>query len=259
MNDPHVVRLKYKLVTGDSVSYNSPPPVVFNDPGFDLKLENGILTVDIKEHHATVGSALERLRPTLRAWEIQAGLFDGRDALKFEFDESEVVDRNPPPPGSAITGHLAAVLEPLRVSASATTHVVRSQYPNPPTSFRASPLVELLWNRLQQHLDGKDLLTTMGYACLSAIQSQALGRSKASSQYNIDIAVLQKLGELTSEVGDELSARKFDATSTKRPHTPAEQAWILEVVKLLITRVGEYEFDPAAPLKLIILGDLPKV
>jgi hypothetical protein len=71
--------------------------------------------------------------------------------------------------------------------------------------------------------------------------------------------VLDKLGELTSEVGDELSARKFDATSTKRPHTPAEQVWILEIVKLLITRVGEYEFDPAAPLKLITLADLPKV
>jgi hypothetical protein len=232
--------------------------VVFSNPGFDLKLENGVLTVEMKEHHATVGSAIDRIRPTLRAWEIQAGLFDGRDALKFEFDGSEVVDRNPPPPGSGI-GLAVGVAEVLAISDSLKLQVGRRQYPNPPTSFKASPLVELLWNRLQQHLDGKDLLTTMGYACLSAIQSQALGRSKASSQYNIDIAVLGKLGELTSEVGDELSARKFDATSTKRPHTPAEQAWILEVVKLLIKRVGEYEFDPAAPLKLITLGDLPNV
>ena len=62
MNYRHVVRLKYKLVTGDSVSYNSPPRV-FSDPGFDLKLENGVLTVEMKEHHATVGSAIVRIRP----------------------------------------------------------------------------------------------------------------------------------------------------------------------------------------------------
>ena len=136
MNDPHVVRLKYKLVTGETVSYNSPTPVVFSDPGFDLRLENGILTVDMKEHHATVGSADERLRPTLRAWEIHVGLFDGRNALKFELDGSEVVDRNPPPPGSPI-GNLASVLEPLHLSGSATTHLVKSQYPNPPTSLQS--------------------------------------------------------------------------------------------------------------------------
>jgi hypothetical protein len=259
MNDPHVVRLKYKLVTGDGVSYNSPTPIVFSDPGFDVKLENGVLTVDMKEHHATVGSAVERLRPTLRAWEIQAGLFDERDALKFEFDRSEVVDRNPSPPGSAITGNLDSVLEPVRISASATTHVVRHQYPNPPTSFKASPLVELLWSRLQQHLDGKELLSSMAYFCLTTIEAQAPGtnkRKRASLKYKIDELVLSKLGELTSGVGDEMAARKFE---TKRPHTPAELDWILKAVKLLITRVGEYDFDSTAPLKPITLADLPKV
>jgi len=183
MNDPHVVRLKYKLVTGESVSYNSPSPVFFSDPGFDLKLANGILTVDMKEHHATVGSAVERIRPTLRAWEIQAGLFDQRDALRFEFDRPEVIDRNPPPPGAAITGYLTAVLEPLHLSGSATTHLVKSQYPNPPTSFKASPLVELLWSHLQQHLDGKELLTSMAYACLTLIEAQASGRTNAAVNY----------------------------------------------------------------------------
>jgi hypothetical protein len=262
MNDPHVVRLKYKLVTGDSVSYNSPPPVVFSDPGFDLKLENGILTVDMKEHFTTAGSADERLRPTLRAWEIQVGLFDGRDALKFEFDGSEIVDRNPPPPGSAIA-HAVGVSEVLGVSDFQKAQVVRNQYPNPPTSFKASPLVELLWSRLQQHLDGKEFLTGTGFACLTLIEAQASSRKgrrkKASVQYKIHIDVLKKLGELTADVGDELSARKFEAPSTKRPHTPAEQDWILEAIKLLIARVGEYDFDPAAPLKQITLADLPKV
>jgi hypothetical protein len=258
MNDPHVVRLKYKLVTGDSVSYNSPPPLVFSTPGFDLKLENGVLTVEMKEHHATVGSAIERLRPTLRAWEIQVGLVEGRDALKFEFDESEVVDRNPPSPGSGIE-ITAGTSEVMAISDSLKVRVGRSQYPTPPTSFKASPLVELMWSRLQQYLDGKELLPSMAYFCLTTIEAQAPGTNKrknASVKYKIDELVLSKLGELTSGVGDELSARKFE---TKRPHTPAELDWILKAVKLLITRVGEYDFDPAAPLKQITLADLAKV
>ena len=78
MDDPHVVRLKYTLVTGDSVP-TTHLHLSYHRSRFRSKLENGILTVDIIDDHATVGSAVERLRPTLRAWEIQAGLFDGPD------------------------------------------------------------------------------------------------------------------------------------------------------------------------------------
>jgi len=71
--------------------------------------------------------------------------------------------------------------------------------------------------------------------------------------------VLSTLGKLTSNVGDDLSARKFAGARTKRPHIPAEEDWILQAIKLLITRVGEHDFDPAAPLKQITMADLPKV
>ena len=258
MNDPHVVRLKYKLVTGESVSYNSPPPIVFSDPAFELKLEGGTLIAEMKEHHASPGSAMESVRPTLRAWEIQTALKYGRDALRFELDSSEMIDRNPPPPGSK-TVHAVSGTAKLSFTTSAKCHVVRSEYPAPPTAFKATPLVELLWNRLQQYLDRKDLLATTGYACLSAIQAQATGRGKASNQYRIDRDVLDKLGELTSEVGDELTARKFDASSSKRAHTPGERNWLVEAVKMLIRGVAEYEHNPGAPLKQITLADLPKL
>jgi hypothetical protein len=172
MNDPHVVRLRYRVLTGETTSYDSPPAVAYCDPEFDLKLENGILTADMKEHHATAGSAIERIRPTLRAWEIQAGLAYGQDALKFEFDGAEVIDRLPPPPGSA-TLHALSGSVSLSITGRATLHAVRKE--------------------------------------------------------------------------------------SKRPHTPAEQAWMVEAVKKLIARVAAHEFNPAAPLPQLTLADLPNL
>jgi hypothetical protein len=256
MNDPHVVRLIYKLTTDESVSYNSPSPIVFSDPAFELILENGILIAEMKEHHTSVGSAMENVRPALRAWEIQTALKCG-DTVRFEFDRSEVIDRNPSPPGSNIL-HAECGIFTL-TGMAARMQVVRRKYPPPPTAFKVTPLVEMLWNRLQQYRNGKDLLATMGYACLSAIQADTLGRGKASNQYGIDRDVLDKFGKLTSEVGDELTARKFDSSSSKRTHTSREQNWIVEVVKILIGRVAEYEHNPGAPLRQITMADLPKL
>ena len=205
-----------------------------------------------------LAALLERVRPMLRGWEIQTGLKYGRDALRFEFDSSEVKDRNPPPPGST-TVHPFSAAVACMVAVTVECHVERNEYPTPPSAFQVTPLVELLWNRFQQYVDGKDMLATMGYACLSAIQTEAGGRNKASNQYKIDREVLDKLGELTSDVGDELTARKFDAKSSKRAHTPGEQNWIVELVKVLIARVAEYEHDQGAPLKQIAMANLPKL
>ncbi len=258
MNDPHVVRLRYKLVTGGSVSYNRPPPVSFGDSAFDLKLEDGILTAEMKEHHSSVGSAIERVRPAIRAWEIHAALTLERGALRFEYDSAELVDRVPPPPSSGGPVALSAAIVGL-ATVSANLNVLRPQYPAPPTAFKVTPLVELLWSRYERYLDGKEPLTTMGYFCLSAVQAEAHGKRRASNQYAIDEDVLTKLGELTSVVGTGLTARKLDARSTKRAHTPGEQYWIAEAVKTLIRRVAEYDYNPGAPLTQITMADLPKL
>lgn len=256
MLDPHVVSIRYKVCTGQTVTYDSPPPISFSEPGFDGVLNGGILTITFKVHHATAGSAQANVNSFIRAWEIATAIESGPGVLSFEFIDANVVERSPPPNGSHVLHGLAGSAR-ITFSANATLSVVRHQYPSPPLNFAATPLVELLWARYQNYQNGKDLLTTMGYACLSAVQSQAGGRKKASNQYNVHIDVLDNLGKLTSDVGDELSARKFDGSSSRRPHSQSETNWIEFTVKTLIRRVAEYENDPTALMPQITLADLP--
>jgi hypothetical protein len=70
---------------------------------------------------------------------------------------------------------------------------------------------------------------------------------------------LDKLGELTSDVGDETSARKFDDRSTRRPHTGTERTWIEATVRMIIRRVAALDYDPSASVAQITMADLPKL
>jgi hypothetical protein len=258
MNDPHVISLKFGVKTEKPISFNRPPAVNASTPSCDLTLVDNVLTVTFKEHHPTFASALEKIRDYLRAWEIQANLEAGTAYFKFEYQDAIVIDRNPSPPGSS-TGHLAVVHASASFSATATCHLEKATYPDPPSKFVATSTVEHLWNRYQMYLDGRDLLTTMGYFCLSTIQNDAGGRKKASAKFNIHEDVLNKLGTLTSDVGDEATARKIDQSSTKRVHTSRELAWVETAAKKIIRRLGEHAHDPAASLPQITMTDLPQL
>ena len=99
----------------------------------------------------------------------------------------------------------------------------------------------------------------MAFFCLTVLEESTGGghnkRQQAAQRYGIDADVLAKLGELTSELGDERTARKFK--SGGRPHSDAEKAWIIAVVKMIIRRAGEYAHDPTAPRETVTMTDLP--
>lgn len=256
MNDPHVESLQYHIETDGSCSYESPPPVEYEKDGFRARLEEGVLTVTMKEHHASAASARKAVAEFLRSWEIQAALSVGRGCLRFEHDSAKVVDRHPSP------GTNTLVLEPLvcKVSVGAVTlHIGRSSYPEPPKDFVASPLVETMWHRFEMFLDGREPLASMAYFCLSTIQADAGGRNKAAAKYHVDRGVLDKLGQLTSEVGDSSTARKIDSSSTLRPHTPQETEWMKCAVQTIIRRVGEVEASPTASRPRLTMSDLPRL
>jgi hypothetical protein len=256
MSEKHVVSISYCVSSDKNISYNNPPAVNVSREAYDLMLADGILTVTMKEHHPTLGSAIERVRNELRAWEIQTALELGPGHIKFEYKDAEIVDLDPPPSGvpQVLSMDVACGLS---LSVTADCHIAKGRYPDPPSRFAASPMVEHLWNRYEMYLAKRDLLTTMGYVCLSMIQSDAGSRRQASVKYKIDRDVLDKLGSLTSDVGDESTARKFDQRSTKRAHTATEKSWVEEVVKHIIHRVGEYDFDASAALSPITMASLP--
>ena len=79
----------------------------------------------------------------LRSWEIKTALELGRNEMHFQFEDSHVIDRDPPPPGSAKVVNLSGTAR-LISNVSAKLSVKRSKYPDPPTIFTVTPDVDTL-------------------------------------------------------------------------------------------------------------------
>lgn len=253
MRDPHVVSLRYRLETDERTRYNDPAPLEYEAGEFHLRLQEAVLTCEMKEHHSTERDARAAVEPFLRSWELDAALTRG-DIVRFVFEEADTVDRNPPPPGTS----QVVLLRMLGLSVAAeVTRAIREQltYPQPPRSFVASPNVETMWHRYTGYLEGREPLAAMAYFCLSLVQWRARGRSKAVLEYDIERDVLDTLGTLVSERGDRITARKFDSHSTLQPLTEAEVRWIKSAVKTLIRQIGTYD-SGATPCRLR-MSDLP--
>lgn len=257
MRDPHVVALRYLVVPAENVSFDEPPPVESETEAFRMRLADGIATFEMLEHHTSEESARERVEPYLEAWKVQAALDMGRPEMSFQFESADVVDRNPPPPGTGQVIHAKAALAAAGVL-NPTVHLTRRQYSRPPNGFVVSPDVETMWHRYEGYLDGHERLANMGYACLTVLKASAGTIAKAAKEYGISRKVLRELGRLTTEIGDEETARKFDCLKERRPYTRAEKAWIEAAVKALIRRAGEWASGPEAPWPKLTMNDLPK-
>ncbi len=261
MRDPHVERLFYLLHPGDRVDYDNPSPVAYETIPFEAKLNQGQLTVEMKEHHPTEESAKVRIEAWLRAWEIAAGLADDQQSFRFEFERSEIIDRDPPGPGEDQTIQVTA-LDSIGFLDMAVVQVTRRDYPPPPTDFKASDDVNIMWSMYLLYKKHGEPLLSMAYFCLTVLEgSTGLiygARGEAARRYNIDRPVLDELGELTSTRGGEGEARKFNTAATRTPLNSKETHWIEQAVKLLIRRKGEYDFNPSvARSHLLTLSDLP--
>jgi len=253
MQDPHVDLVRYKTKTGEDVTYENCSPIHKDTDKYSMTLENDLLTLKFKEHYASIPEARTVIEPLLRSWEIDISLRLGMNDLKFDYLDSEVIDRNPPQPGSANIS-VNAICS-VTVSGHATAHVKRSSYPEPPQNFEATPEVEILWKRFEMYLEGRDQLQSMAYFCLSYMENLAGGRRFIPTIYNIDRAVLDSLGDLTSVRGDTQTARK-GKDHCFIPLANQEKCWIEECVKMIIRRLGEHSATPLS-LSMITLSDLP--
>jgi len=254
MRDPHVVSLRYRLETDGSVDYTKAPPLDDERDAFSLYLADDTLTCEMKRHFASVAEARAVVDPFLRAWELDVALRRGRGELSFVYEDAEIIDRDPPPPGSPQVV-LAGVAEAIALAGEATVHISRGKYPEPPKHFRITPDVETLWHRYEGYLEGKEPLLSMTNFCLTCVQSRAGSRKEAARKYGISQKILNRLGEWASDKGNYEQARKFRENNP--PLTKAEESWIEAAVKALIRRMGEYE--PMASLKQITMNDLPEL
>jgi hypothetical protein len=79
----------------------------------------------------------------------------------------------------------------------------------------------------------------MAYAILTRVESMAGGRKKAAKMFAVDVAILNKLGDLTANRGDAMSARKFDQGTQLRSMSRQKEQWIDDLIRRLIVRMGE--------------------
>lgn len=258
MNDPHVQQLRYRLGTSNGLKFKDPEPISDATDIFDWRLEDAELTLTMKQHFASEAEAKQAVSGFLRNWEMDLNLRHGRDAASFSFIDIVIVDRDPPPPGSP--HHLQVRgIESAAVVGTPSISVERHEYPAPPQRLMASPDVETLWTRYQGYRDGHEPLLSMAYFCLTVIETPD-GRDAAAQKYCIDLAVLRKLGELTSTRGDESTARKANPTGASTPLTPDEEEWIRRTVLAIIRRVGEYDArGSATDLSTIQMNNLPNI
>jgi hypothetical protein len=256
MNDPHVVSLEYRLETDDTLKFENPPALEHDQEGFAVRLADGLLTVTMKDHYATQAEAVAAVRPFIRAWELFHGLERGRCEFCFRFVRSNIIDRKPTP-GTLDTVLLAAAGTVTITGSAATLTLTHRQYPDAPTGFVASPDVETLWNRYENHRLGREPLPSMAYFCLTVVESRYGGRGNAAAALNIDRAVLERLGLLTTKRGDATTARKREGKALQ-PLTAQEERWIHEALRLMIRRVGA-EQAAALPSAPLTMADLPRL
>jgi hypothetical protein len=252
MRDPHVVALHYTLETGPQLAFNDPAPLEKDKEAFTLRLADGHLRVEMKDHFATMDAARLEVQPYLQAWEIATALQHGPGALRFALQRAEVIDRNPSPPGDPITGVVIQTLSGAMVFATATVTIPLRNYPEPPVTFKASPEVFDLWTRYLGYRASTEHLPSMAYYCATAVQHTAAGKTISSK-------VISHLRYLSTMVGTPQTLRKREAGQELREHTPVETAWMEAVVKRIIQRVGEWAADPNAQWPQITMEEFARL
>lgn len=254
MNDPHVEKLHYKIITGEGFNYENAPAFSEETDYFIMSLDKETIIFKMKAHFPTEKKARAITDGYLKEWEILIGIQHNPDALSFKFDRADIIDRDPSPEG-----------EHPQIQATATiagqVNLLKSynEYPSQPKRFRASPDAETMYSRYKAYKQKRESLTSMTYFCFTVLKVSAGGRKRAAVKYNIHDDVLNKLSELCSTKGDEKEIRKAQKDKKYIPLTPVEKQWIQEVVKSLIRRAGEWAYDPKGRFDQITMRDFPSL
>lgn len=251
MGDPHVKTLYYRVKHDSNIDYTRAQPLIHNTTGFDVTLADGLATIGMHDHYATREEARKAVEPFLRAWELSAILEYGPGHLKFRYDHSDVVDRNPTP---GVTTLYAEGAQLVIMGGSAEFRFGHGKYPPPPISIALDDTVRFMRDRYCALREGKTTLSDAAYFCLTALERAAGGRDAAAAHYALTKKLLATIGDLTANKGGK-EARKADGMLLD--FSPAEQHWLEAALKAMLRRAAEVAYDPTAAHKQITMADLP--
>ena len=111
-----------------------------------------------------------------------------------------------------------------------------------------------MWKRWERFQAGKEPLLSMAYFVLTVL-TNVVGSSRRDTarSINVDLAILNRLGELSSNRGDAGTARKATAHA---PLTDLEERWIRAAVPALIRSTAQAGTPASQKLRL---SDLPSL
>lgn len=256
MRDPHVQAMHFAVGSGEGISYRDPEPVSFANHLGSFELADGKLTIAPVEHFSDEEEARRAIEPFLRAWEIDADLTLNLGMIRFTFERVELIDRDPPPPGSPQVIQMKGIAS-VSVFGQASLHLMCRKYPQPPHAFRATPEAQHAYRRWLRYRSGKEPLQSMAYFVLTLLESTAGDRRNAAHSFNIEVEVLRTIGRLSSTKGDPDTARKANSGVQFQELTGAERQWLEKAVALVIRRLGEHA--SGVQLSSIRLADLPSL
>ena len=254
MRDPHVQTIFYRIGSDEGITYFEPEPLTFTNSVGDFDLREGELRVVPVEHFDDSDSARQAIDAFLHAWEIEADLTSNVGTIRFAFERAEVIDRDPLPAGSPQELKLTG-MSMTTFGGNVALHLTCRAYPEPPSSFSATPEVKRAYRRWIGYRQGKEPLQAMSYFVLTILETFAGGRKRAASLFAIDILILDAIGKLSSTRGDDSTARKAKAASAAL--TDSEKKWLEAAICRLIRRLGEHASGTC--LSPTAMSDLPKL
>jgi hypothetical protein len=149
VEEPRVVSLRYRLQASDTVEFQNPPPIERETGAFKLRLEDGVATAWLKEHHSSPDSARRVVEKYLRLWELHAALqYGGSPDVSFQYKSAQVREPPQPPAGVPQDIKLSAAIASLSAM-GATVRTTKTSYPYPPDDFALSDDVEVMWTRYE--------------------------------------------------------------------------------------------------------------
>ena len=135
MRDPHVETLYYTISSHEGISYKDPEPIHLSNHLAQFDLADGRLAVRPAEHFADEATARQAVGPYLTSWEMDADLTSNIGTIRFQFERSEIIDRNPPKPGEPVTIQIQGVC--IGISGlKATLHIRRGPRQGPHDRLR---------------------------------------------------------------------------------------------------------------------------
>jgi len=266
MNDPHVVSLTYRIEKAETVDFDKAPPRTVDRGAFRVTLDAYEAKVEMVDHFASAEEARKVVYPFLRAWELEADLRDSSARFRFIYEKPEIIDRKP---SKGRVSLIASTFTNKMRWGAATLRVSRREWPDPPQDLEVSPDADGIWGRWRGYRAKQEKLLAAAYWALTMLEAapgaaapakprrSTKRRQAASAFFNIDLDVLDKIGELTSTRGGEDESRKAEGRAA--PLSPAERRWLEAAFRALVQRVAEQAYHGGPPPKPLTMSDLPKL